>query len=190
MSSVGPGVCRQCRHEVLYLPVASGQLHVFDPGEYPIGDVDPQDRYVVLPHGSVITLTAAGTEPGTCLRRHHCTPPEDPAPVERRPHPRLADRTDYEALRALQSVASLLRSQTRGTLRQHPGSRHYSPVRISAELARLTHLDEHHCVLCRRSFDGTPTLLVATVDNHPDAETSLHVCMPQCPQPHGDRPRA
>lgn len=187
MTSVGPGVCRRCRAEVLLLPTGSGALEAFELGEYPIGEVDEDDRYVVLVHRGVTALPADAPAPATCLRRHRCQPGQQPQiPTEslRYRRPVTATRSDFQTLHRLETVAQLVRSQTLGRLRPHAGSRRYSPIEIPADVARVTRLDPDHCVLCRARLDGPEQLTVATVTGPGSDEppVPLKVCMPECPE--------
>jgi hypothetical protein len=184
MTAIGPDTCRRCGRGVLLLPLSGGTLEAFDLREFPIDDVDEGDRFVVRAHrGAAEPLK--GDEPITsCLRRHGCKvdqpnigtmiPTESP---QLHRTPAAATRSDLQGLRQLRTNAELLRLQTLGRLRTHPGSRHYSPVTIPAALTGLSRLDEHHCLLCRQKLDEHDQLAVAAVEG---TTIELFVCLPEC----------
>ena len=184
MTTIGADTCRRCGRGVLFLPLSGGTREAFDLGEFPIDNVDEIDRFVVRAHRGAAEPLNVDEPITTCLRRHRCkVDPPDAGPVipteSLQPHrtPVVATRSDFQGLRQLRTNAELLRLQTLGRLRTHPGSRHYSPVTIPAALIGLSRLDEHHCVLCRHQLDDHAKLAVAAVEG---ANTELFVCLPEC----------
>lgn len=193
MTALGPGHCRRCGRGVLLLPLSTGTLEPFDLEEHPVDDVDERDRFVIRAHRAAATPIDTDDPVTTCLRRHRCPPAPEPVipsespptsrpviPTESPPPrqiPPVATRGDFQGLHTLRTQAELLRLQTLGRLRSHPGSRHYSPVTIPAALAGLSRLDEHHCLLCRQQLDEHAKLAVATVEG---TATELSVCVPEC----------
>lgn len=192
---MGPDTCRRCGRGVLLLPVSTGTLEAFEPQEYPVDDVDERDRFVIHAHRGAATAIDADETVPTCLRRHRCSaaeqvipaespptsgqviPPESPSP---RLRPSVATRSDFQGLHTLRTQAELLRLQTLGQLRTHPGSRRYTPVSVPAALVALIGLDDQHCMLCRCRLVENGQLAVATVDG---TSTALAVCLPECRRP-------
>lgn len=174
----GRDLCPHCRADVLRLPTDEGP-QTFDAAEFAIGDVKPEDRFVVRAHRHMTKVVPGRPPPATCVRVHRCTDEEPPATTATHPATTPPSRTDFAAVRRLDTLIHLYRGQQLGTLRQHSGQRTYEPVTVASRLAAIARLSADSCPLCRRPLSNdTEAIVVGTVEA--DSPYSLRACLPDC----------
>lgn len=137
MKAVGRDFCPICRGDILRLPTDAGP-QTFDAAEFPLDQVDANNRYLVLRHAHAGKIDPADPAPSTCLRVHRCpeTTGDEPVPAEQQA-PEPPSRADYTAGHRTTTLIILYRSQQTGSLRRHPGQRTYEPVSVTARLVAL-----------------------------------------------------
>lgn len=175
---LGRDLCPHCRADVLRLPTDAGP-QVFDPTQFAIDEVEPDDRYLVLAHRYVTKIDPGRPLPDICLRVHHCAE-QDLTPPPLRPAATPPARADYAAARRLETLIELYRAQQLGTLRHHPGQRTYERVTVPVRLATIARLRADRCPLCQRQLDAEDQpITVGTVEADPPYP--LRACRPACP---------
>ncbi len=181
VSKPGRAVCGNCRHDVLNLLTAGGAIEAFDIGQYPLAELPPGDRYVVVQLADQVDGLVAIQ--ATSLRRHQCTDADwIELPPTRPPRTGPPTHADYARLHQIRTRADLLRRQATGELGPHPSNRRYSPTTVSPDTAGRLQLDPGRCLLCGRYLAANDGRLeVATIEPRPDEDASkLVVCLPTC----------